>query len=65
MHHTDEELVDKLLGMSHVELVKIWRFEGSGSPYITRESVFNILKEQISKFGGFTPEVSKAVGWER
>ena len=60
----DVELISELGGMSHAELVRIWRFADSGSPYIAREAVFNTLKDRIKSFGGITSDVSKEIGWD-
>lgn len=59
------ELRDHLLTASHEELCRIWRFSGSNSVYIKTEPLFQILHNRLFKeFGGFTPEISKKLGWD-
>ena len=48
-------------GMSQTQLARLWRFSLSGHP------VFQIpeLTEYFNmKFKGFTPEISKTIGWD-
>ena len=63
-NRTDVELISELEDMPHTELVRIWRFADSGSPYIARAAVFDTLKARIKGFGGITPDVSKEAGWD-
>lgn len=62
----DQEIFDKINAMSHEEMCRLWRFAPSGHPYfdsslpyyeVFRHRLFDVL-------GGFTPEISKAVGWD-
>lgn len=62
----DEETqmwMDRLDGMSQEELAKLHRFAPAGHP------VFNCKLPLYAHFNalfkGFTPEISKAIGWER
>lgn len=59
------ELMDHLHTATHEELCRIWRFSSSRSPYVTIPEAANLLSTRLFKeFGGFTPEISKRLGWD-
>lgn len=59
------ELMDHLRTATHEELCRIWRFSSSRSPYVTDQEAFNLLSKRLfGEFGGFTPEISKRLGWD-
>ena len=60
---TNEELMREIDNMTQEELCYHWRFEPSGSPYFTGE-VGTHFKEAMVRSGGFTPEISKKIGWK-
>ena len=47
--------------LSQEDMARLWRFAPSGHPYFDRTNplsgYFNV------KFKGFTPEISKNIGW--
>jgi hypothetical protein len=51
--------------MEHYEMCMLWRFAPSGHPYFDKTLPYaEIFKERLFKhFGGFTPEISKSLGW--
>ncbi len=57
--------VDK---MTHVEMCSLWRFHTSDSysPYFdSTHPICGYFKDRLFKhFGGFTPEISKQIGWQ-
>ncbi len=58
---TDEEK-KTIDGMSQYDLCRKWRFAKTGDPLLQGETgdyFANRLKEK----GGFTPEISKDLGW--
>jgi len=63
---TEEEIQNekkKIDGMSQCEMAELRRFAPAGHPYFDRRSP---LCEYFAKrFKGFTPELSKGIGWER
>ena len=60
----DEKLKATIDNLSHYEMCKIWRFAKSGNPYTLGE-VGQYFKDRLFKhFGGFTPEISKSLGWD-
>jgi hypothetical protein len=60
----DREIAEhkaKIDNMTQVDMARLWRFAPSGHPYFIRD---NKLSEYFaSKFNGFTPEISKEIGW--
>ncbi len=50
--------------MSHLEMVSLWRFAPSGHPFFDdRYPLYIIFKKRFDELGGFTPEISKKIGW--
>ena len=66
-----DELAKKIGEMKHFEMCKVWRFTTSDDPrisnaYITSDGskLGEIFSNRLFKhFGGFTPEISKSLGW--
>jgi len=63
---TPEELQSgkqQIAAMSHYALCRMWRFAGSGNPLLQGE-LGDYFKDRLFKhFRGFTPEISKSLGW--
>jgi hypothetical protein len=60
---TVAELKAEIDNMTHVEMCRHWRFDSSDSPYV-QGNVGDYLRHRLfDEFGGFTPEISKALGW--
>jgi len=49
--------------MSHYEMCKIWRFAKAGNKYTIGEIGEYFSKRLYDYWGGFTPEISKELGW--
>jgi hypothetical protein len=49
--------------MCHIDLCRAWRFSKPGDP-LTTGIVGNYLARRIQSLGGFTPEVSRQIGWD-
>jgi hypothetical protein len=61
----EEEEIKKINSMSHIEMARLWRFADSGHKYFdTSLPYFDIFGKRFKAFGGFTPKISKAIGWE-
>ena len=62
----DLEIV-KIQNMSHMDMCKLWRKAPSGHPYFDMTlSYFKVFEDHLmGHFGGFTPEISKEIGWEK
>ena len=58
--------IDKINKMSHFEMCKLWRYAPAGHPYLDgTKPYFVIFEKRLFKhFGGFTPEISKQIGWQ-
>lgn len=54
-----KELIDN---MSHEELCRRWRFAPAGDPLFVDECG-KYFSEKLKEKGGFTPEISKQLGW--
>jgi len=63
---TEQERVEALKkqidGMSHYGLCSRWRFSKAGDPFFQGE-VGDYFKAKLKEMGGFTPEISKSLGW--
>lgn len=58
--------IEKINTMTHLEMANRYRFSVSGDPYFDDTlPYFKVFNERFNMFGGFTPEISKAIGWER
>ena len=56
--------IDKINKMSQLEMATLWRHGSLGHPYFDiTEPYYKIFKERFYSLGGFTPEISKQVGW--
>lgn len=59
---TVEDLKKEIDKMSQLELCRRWRFSIPGSPYFQGE-VGAYFAAALKSVGGFTPEISKKLGW--
>ena len=64
---TDEQIDDWKLQidqMSREEMCRLWRFAPAGHPcFTTSTPVTAYFKERFDSLGGFSPEISKRIGW--
>lgn len=64
MQPPDQKVVDQINAMSQSEMCQLWRFAPSGHPYFDSElPYYDIFKARFDSLGGFTPAISKAIGW--
>ena len=50
--------------MSHEEMCRLWRFSPSGNPIFRSDlPFFARFEKRFKEFGGFTPAISKSIGW--
>ena len=54
---------DEIDQMSHFELCRAWRFGKPGDPLITGLAG-DYLCRRLQALGGFTPEMSRKIGWD-
>jgi hypothetical protein len=59
----DKKLKDRIDAMSQLELCRVWRFATTGDPLLAGE-VGEYFAEKLKEKGGFTPEISKHLGWD-
>ncbi len=68
--------IEEVNAATHYQICKWWRFLGGpglnsiGKPnfqeVLEREAaVMNRIGERLKEFGGFTPEISKSLGWDK
>lgn len=60
----DEKMKSEIDNMSQEEMAYLWRFAPPGSPYFKGE-VGAYFKARFNSLGGFTPEISKKIGWQK
>ncbi len=66
MKTTEEETIEKINHMTQTEMARLWRFAPSGHPYFdSSKPFFRVFEKRFKKLGGFTPEISKAIGWSQ
>ncbi len=59
---TDQEK-QQIDNMSQYEMAYMWRFSVSGEPLLQGDTG-DYFSEIFQKKGGFTPEISKTLGWD-
>ena len=56
--------IEKINQMSQYEMASLWRFAPSGHPYFDkRKPFFKVFNKRFKQLGGFTPTISKSLGW--
>jgi len=64
---TEEEKkeIEKINNMSQEDMCKLWRFSPLDHPYFDQSKPYAQIFEKrlFGHFGGFTPEISKKIGW--
>jgi len=64
--YTTEQIVQlkkRIDEMSQLEMCRIWRFGTSGNKYTSGEVGDYFKNRLFNILGGFTPEISKKLGW--
>lgn len=56
-----QEWKERIDGMTQQQLASLWRFAPTGHPVFNR--TLPLFEHFQERFGGFTPEISKAIGW--
>ena len=59
-----ESIKAEIDGMSQYQMAEKWRFAPSGS-YLFQGEAGDYFKKKFSERGGFTPSISKSLGWEK
>ena len=60
-----QKIIDKINNMEHYEMCLLWRFAPVGHSYFDATLPYHdVFKKRLFEhFGGFTPEISKSLGW--
>lgn len=59
-----EALNKRIDGMSQEDMCRFWRFSRSGDPIFRNDLPFyERFQKRLKELGGFTPEISKKIGW--
>ncbi len=60
-----EKEIEKINKMSHEDMCMTWRHSASGHPYFDNTKPYaKVFKARLfDHFGGFTPKMSKKIGW--
>ena len=60
-----ERYINQINNMSHKDMCLLWRFAPEGHPIFDRQfPLYEIFKKRFDKFGGFTAEISKEIGFD-
>jgi len=64
VNELDEQLKAEIDSLSRINMARLWRFAPAGHKYFVRGPVFDYFKARFDKLGGFSPSISKKIGWE-
>ena len=59
-----DELRKEIDSMSHVDMMRLWRYAPWGHVMFRQGDVFDYWDARFQRLGGITSQVSHAVGWE-
>jgi hypothetical protein len=66
--YSEEEIKQmeaQIEAMTQYDMCLRWRFAKSGDPFFRRDlPLFEKFNKRFKELGGFTPEISKDIGWE-
>ena len=58
------EIEKEINGLTHYEMCRLVRFAPFGHKYFDKsKSYFKLFQKRSKELGGFTPEISKRLGW--
>jgi len=60
----DPKMKATIDALSRLEMARKWRFAPIGDPMF-QPPAGEYFKQRFAELGGFSPEISKAIGWER
>ena len=57
--------IDKINSMDHESMCSLWRFAAIGHSYFDKtKPYYEVFRKRLfDHFGGFTPVISKSIGW--
>ena len=66
---TEQEVAEakaRIDNLTRYEMARMWRFTPSGHPYFDRRlPLADYFEARFNALGGFSPSISKALGWEQ
>ena len=58
------QIKKEINGLTHYEMCRLVRFASSGHEYFDKSKpYYELFSKRLEKLGGFTPEISKRLGW--
>jgi hypothetical protein len=60
---SDEAVIARINTMTHEQMAHAWRYAPTGDAQFRSGLVYDAWKARFDAFGGWTPEVSKQIGW--
>ena len=64
MTEDEQKTIDYINQMSHDTMCSLWRNAPSGHPYFDRSKpYYKVFNKRFKGLGGFTPAISKKIGW--
>ena len=56
---------EEIAKMSQEDMCRLQRFAPSGHPvFDSRLPLYEVFKKRFDELGGFTPSISKKIGWD-
>ena len=60
----DQKVIDGINSLSRYDMCRLQRFAPSGHPYFdSSKPYYEVFKKRFDELGGFSPEISKQLGW--
>jgi hypothetical protein len=64
MTDSEQKKINHINQMSQESMASLWRHAPSGHPYFdSSKPYFKIFEKRFKELGGFTPAISKSIGW--
>lgn len=61
---SEARVKEQINKMSQTEMARLWRQASPGHMYFDRTLPYwKVFKKRFDELGGFTPAISKAIGW--
>ena len=57
--------IEEVEQMTRLELCRLWRFARAGEFWERGNPISEAAKKRLDTLGGFSPEISKQIGWEK
>ena len=57
--------IEEVEQMTREDLCRLWRFAPAGTFWQYDNAVATAAKKRLDALGGFSPEISKRIGWGR